>query len=126
MKKEIVFLMSSLGMGGAERVVVSLANWIVTNTDSNVTILKFIDEKSSYPLNDKIRIIDMPKSNKNRFLNIVDRYNFCKKEFSNIEPDIIISFFNKTQLYAYLSKPKKTILIGSERCNVLKLSFYEK
>ena len=126
MKKEIVFLMSSLGMGGAERVVVSLANWIVTNTDSNVTILKFIDEKSSYPLNDKIRIIDMPKSNKNRFLNIVDRYNFCKKEFSNIEPDIIISFFNKTQLYAYLSKPKKTILIGSERCNVLELSFYEK
>lgn len=126
MKKEIVFLMSSLGMGGAERVVVSLANWIVTNTDSNVTILKFIDEKSSYPLNDKIRIIDMPKSNKNRFLNIVDRYNFCKKEFSNIEPDIIISFFNKTQLYAYLSKPKKTVLIGSERCNVLELSFYEK
>ena len=118
--------MSSLGMGGAERVVVSLANWIVTNTDSNVTILKFIDEKSSYPLNDKIRIIDMPKSNKNRFLNIVDRYNFCKKEFSNIEPDIIISFFNKTQLYAYLSKPKKTVLIGSERCNVLELSFYEK
>lgn len=126
MKKEIVFLMSSLGMGGAERVVVSLANWLVTNTDSNVTILKFIDEKSSYPLNDKIRIIDMPKSNKNRFLNIVDRYNFCKKEFSNIEPDIIISFFNKTQLYAYLSKPKKTVLIGSERCNVLELSFYEK
>lgn len=126
MKKEIVFLMSSLGMGGAERVVVSLANWIVTNTDSNVTILKFIDEKSSYPLNDKIRIIDMPKSNKNRFLNIIDRYNFCKKEFSNIEPDIIISFFNKTQLYAYLSKPKKTVLIGSERCNVLELSFYEK
>ena len=71
MKKEIVFLMSSLGMGGAERVVVSLANWIVTNTDSNVTILKFIDEKSSYPLNDKIRIIDMPKSNKNRFLKSV-------------------------------------------------------
>ena len=126
MKKEIVFLMSSLGMGGAERVVVSLANWIVANTDSNVTILKFINEKSAYPLNDKIRIIDMPKSNKNRFLKIVDRYNFCKKEFSNIEPDIIISFFNKTQLYAYLAKSKKTVLIGSERCNVLELSFYEK
>ena len=47
MKKEIVFLMSSLGMGGAERVVVSLANWIVANTDSNVTILKFINEKSA-------------------------------------------------------------------------------
>ena len=50
MKKEIVFLMPSLGMGGAERVVVSLANWIVANTDSNVTILKFINEISLYNL----------------------------------------------------------------------------
>lgn len=37
----IALIMPGLGYVGAERVAVSLCNWIINNTDNNVTILSF-------------------------------------------------------------------------------------
>ena len=47
-KNSIVFIMSSLGFGGAERVVSSLCNWIVNNTEDNVSIIKFDNKDNAY------------------------------------------------------------------------------
>ena len=126
MKREIVFLMSSLTMGGAERVAVSLANWIVNNTEDNVTFMKFDQKEPAYEIDKKIKVVSLTLTKNDRLYNIIKRFEFCKKEFKKINPDIIFAMFNKEQLYALYTKPKNAILIGSERCNINKLNTFKR
>ena len=126
MKKEIVFLISSLGMGGAERVAVSFANWIANNTNDNVSIIKFNNQKSVYELDSRVNVVDMPSYSKSRIKNIVMRYSFCRKQFKKINPDLIFTMFNKTQLYALNTKNKHSVLVGSERCNINEINCFRK
>lgn len=126
MKRRIVILMSSLSMGGAERVAVSLANWIVENTNDSITILKFDNNESAYLLNDNVNIINMEYKTRGRIRNVFERFRFCKTELNKLKPDIIFAMFNKTELYALFTKPKESILIGSERCNINKLHLFKR
>lgn len=126
MEKEIVFLSSKLLMGGAERVACSLANWIVKNTNDNVTFLIFGDSDIPYELDKKVKIVSIQFNSKNKTKNILDRINFCKNHFKEIKVDIIFAMFPIIELYALLSKPKHSVLIGSERCNINETSIFRK
>ena len=127
MKNEIVFLLASLSMGGAERVACSLANWIVNNTKSNVTILMIGKEKPAYQIDKKINIVRFESDkDKSRIRNIIDRLRFCKHSFKKINPNIVFAMFPKTELYGLMFKPKHSVLIGSERCNINELNFCRK
>ena len=63
-KNSIVFIMSSLGFGGAERVVSSLCNWIVNNTEDNVSIIKFDNKDNAYELDKRINVVSMINNKK--------------------------------------------------------------
>ncbi len=123
-KLKIVFLMNALGCGGAERVAISYANWLVSNTNNDVYFLTFENQAAAYDVDQKVKIMSMPNYNKkNRLLAIFKRYEFCKKSFKKIRPNIIFAMFYQTQIYAYLAKSRNVLLIGSERCNMNVNSF---
>lgn len=122
-KNNIVFIMSSLGFGGAERVVTSLCNWIVNNAEDSVSIIKFDDKKSAYELDQKVNFVSMTNNNSSRIRAIIERYKFCKDNLKKMEATVVVSMFYQTEIYAYLSKPKGCILIGSERCNLNERSY---
>ena len=75
-KNSIVFIMSSLGFGGAERVVSSLCNWIVNNTEDNVSIIKFDNKDNAYELDKRINVVSMINNKKNRISAIIENYKF--------------------------------------------------
>lgn len=122
----VVLIMPYLGFGGAERVAISLCNWIIDNTNNNVTILNFDTNAPAYELNEKIKVINLKNNSNNRFKAIINRYKFCKNNLSKLNTNIVFTMFYKSELYAYFSKPKNAILIGSERNNILERNFFGK
>ena len=125
-KNSIVFIMSSLGFGGAERVVSSLCNWIVNNTEDNVSIIKFDNKDNAYELDKRINVVSMINIKKNRISAIIERYKFCKDNLKQLNATIVVAMFYQTEIYAKLSKPKGCVLIGSERANINERSYISK
>lgn len=79
-----------------------------------------------YELNKKIKIINFNDKSNNRFKSIINRYKFCKTNLYQLKVNIIFTMFYRSKLYAYFSKPKDAVLIGSERCNVLERDFFSR
>lgn len=106
---KIVFLISSLDSGGAERVLTLMANhW--AGAGHSVSIITFADTSSTpfYPLHSSIGILplnllsqstgkwDAIRHNINRIFSI-------RRTISNIAPDVVISFMDTTNVAAILS-----------------------
>ena len=53
---KIIIFMSSLNVGGAERVATSLANYL-SSKDIDIYLISFNNLNSSYPLNEKVKFI---------------------------------------------------------------------
>lgn len=119
-KSKIMFIVTSLSSkGGAERVMVSLANWIVKNDIGYEPIFLIFDrKKSAYQIDNGVRVI-RPTSDysKNRITALWQRIRFCKKMVRAEKPNYIVSFFAKTTFYAKLASKGNSIIIGSERAN---------
>ena len=116
---KIAFIISSLGSGGAERVLSLLANYF---SDKNkVIILTLSSDESFYPLNKNIQHIklNLIKESKNifdSFVNSVNRIFILKKVLKEIDADINISFMTHTNILAIIaSKITKKKIIISER-----------
>lgn len=124
--KKIGIVMPSLGFGGAERVATSYANFVVNNTNNKVYIIKFDNEKSSYPLSDKVNVINYESKNLSRIGAIIDRFRFLKKNLKENNIDIIFAMFWNMELYSYFAKSRNCKLIGSERCNINEKSFFSR
>ena len=114
---KIAFVYGSLMEGGAERVIVNLANQMSKKHD--VSIIIFSSEKSVYELSDRVKLICPDKIQNGRSLlhriaGFKYRNRFLKKNIKNF--DCIISF------NTYLAMQCKllsfgTKVIGSERTN---------
>jgi len=103
---KIVFIISSLGSGGAERVVTNLANYFVSKYE--VIILTLSDEDSFYPLNKNVKHIklNLMKNSRNIFetiFNTFKRIIVLKKTLKKLNADINISFMTYTNILAILS-----------------------
>ncbi len=119
-KKKILFLMTSLSSkGGAERVVVSLTNWITKNSDKYDPIILVFDRKeSAYKVNDAVRIIRPGGSfGKNRIIALFRRIKFCRRVIRSEKPKYIVSFYALTTFYAKVASTGDSIIVGSERAN---------
>ncbi|MCW1359717.1 glycosyltransferase [Campylobacter sp. CCS1377] len=114
---KITFIISTLNSGGAERVLVTLANEFCKNHE--VKIIKFNQEKSFYPLNESVEVKSLPyfknQNLKDRILARIYRFFALRKAMLEDNADIFISFLDTTNIACIFAKwGIKTPLIISE------------
>ncbi len=118
---KILFIISSLSSGGAERVLSNLANYLCKKHE--VIIATFSNQESFYPLDNKVKLIklDLLKESRNPFESIKNSFNRiktltnCMKE---VQSDIVISFMTATNILAIISAKIVSVpIIISERTN---------
>ncbi len=116
---KIVFIISSLSSGGAERVVCNLANNF--SKIHKVIILTFFDSESFYKLNEKVihKKLNLLKESRNKFESIKNNFNrilVLKNVLKNIDADINISFMTNTNILSIISsKLNRQKIIIAER-----------
>lgn len=105
---KIMFYISSLGKGGAQRVLSVICDkllekneiFILVNTKSNI----------SYPFSEKIKIIELDKKrNKNPLFRNLKRVKQVKVWIKKIMPDVIISFLPVPSFISLYAKRKMNI-----------------
>ena len=117
---KIVILMSGLKMGGAERVAVSLSNFLA-NQNIDTFLVCFDNAPSSYQINDNVKFINNPnKVVTSRIKGFRQRTKFLVATLKEINPDVIFTMFCKVNYYALYYKyfyNRKVKVVSSERCN---------
>jgi len=120
-KKRIVFIISSLTSGGAERVVTTLANELVQNFD--VKIIQLYKSQPFYKLNKKIKLDYCRESfdpNFNIYKSITNHFFMVRKIYKILrqDSDITIGFTTTSNIYTVIaSRLLKKPCIISERNN---------
>lgn len=122
--KNITFIISSLSGGGAERVATNLANYFC-HFGFNVHILySFVyEQRPAYALDKRVTIIPLPEEIKCETqsywegkLNIIRIIRHLRKTINHLNPDIIVSFMAKTNIFAILATVGSGVsLVISER-----------
>lgn len=118
---KLCFVIYSLGNGGAERVLTTLANYFINKYE--ITIIIFNDEKSFYKLDEKINIVSLNsyKTSKNIFdaiKNNISTIIKLIKAIKNENSDIVISFMTTSNILSILAcKILNKPIIISERTN---------
>lgn len=113
---KIMFLVSSMGGGGAEKVVSTLSNYLVSK-QHEISILMISTEKneSFYKLDPKVKLIPLLQKKNNHFL----WFSKIKKIKTNIHqamPDVVVSFLPHVCIYTWLALRKTNFrYILSER-----------
>lgn len=121
MSTKLCFVIYSLGNGGAERVLTTLANYFINKYE--ITIITFNDEKSFYKLDEKIKIVSLKsnKSSKNIFdaiKNNISTIIKLTKVIKVVNSDIVISFMTRSNILSILAcKILNKPIIISERTN---------
>ena len=114
---KIVFYISSLNKGGAERVISNLANYFSDNKKNEVYLI--LEQPTiKYNINSNIHLIVLENSNKKyNFITKKFRYigyiSKLKKIFKKIKPDVIIPFLALPAFMALISKNKGSkVIVG--------------
>ena len=130
-KKKIMFVLPRMNGGGAERVISILANRLCDRRD--VTVLVLVSQESFYSLDDRVRFIsaDFKVNRTNRFFRIISlaanflrSVFFVRKQISKINPHIVFSVLEETDIVTYLAMlgKKETARVCSERNDPTKRS----
>lgn len=103
---KIIFITSTLGSGGAERVLAGYANWLCR--ENEVVILKFDSQPSFYEINKKIKAINLGLSSPSSgffsgLLNNLKRVYILKKTLKSLSPDIVLSFQTQTNIISLIA-----------------------
>ena len=114
---KIVFYISSLGHGGAERVISNLANFFSNDRNNNVYLI--IERPViRYHVNSNINLIELEKkerkynfiTKKTRYLSYIFK---LKKQFKKIKPDVVVTFLPLPSFMALISRKKNTkVIVG--------------
>ena len=114
--KKVIFTCDRLGFGGAERVIVSVANYLAINK-IQVTIVGVSDSNTTsvYPLNDGVQYLSaFHEKRKNKISRVLN----LRKTITELRPDLIISFLPHVNIYTYFSILGLGVpLVVSERNN---------
>lgn len=121
-KRKVALFVSSLDIGGAERVVSHLCNELITYFDVTLILLY---NNIEYPLNSKVKVIALSEENethkRNKIARFKDYFNFIfkyQKVLKNENIDLVISFMIRQNMINGIAKTfnpnLKTII--SERC----------
>lgn len=120
---KIVIIIPTLSMGGAERVAVSLANWIAKNKNDQIYLINMERDNKNFEFDDNLTVfhqneteeeIQMTKRRKRKI-----KKTYITKILNEIKPDIIFEmlYYPIFFIMPYKCKNKNTIIIGSERNN---------
>lgn len=111
---KIVFFASCLGYGGAEKNLCIIANYMA-NQGNNVIICNFNTAPTTQVIDERIRVVDMPKYTK-KGIKRLQQFNFVRKVMKCETPDVAISFLQFPNFYSVVAgKMTKTPTIVSER-----------
>lgn len=119
---KILFVIATLGTGGAEKILTLLANDL-SKKGLNVTILTLSNEKPFYKIDGTVKLKQINitgKANnlKEKFFNPINRIIALKEFFIESETDIIISFMDIVNIYCIVAaKLAKKSIIVSEHTN---------
>ncbi|MGH1601605.1 glycosyltransferase [Campylobacter majalis] len=109
---KILFVITSLQNGGAERVCVTLANHLSKNND--VSILKHDKNEPFYKLNSNIKLIN-PHVFKSAFMRRIKKISDLRSLIKREKYDVVVSFMDSTNFLVILAMlGLKTKLIISE------------
>lgn len=99
--KRIVFFITKLAHGGAERVAANLANQSVKNKSNDVHVVLSYTDEHTYVLDSRITVHALPFS-KNHGIRIIKRMFFIHKLIRKLKPDVVISVPEGTMWYLAL------------------------
>lgn len=124
-KIKCIMFIPSMGNGGAERVMATIANSL-SEREYDITIVTLTLSTSFYKLNDSVKIINLGNTiNRNNklkefitlFRSAINSFFSLNKIIKQKRPDVILSFLTHTNIFVLLSRPfnRKVPIIISER-----------
>ena len=122
---KILFVIATLGSGGAERVMTTLANRL--SAEHEVAIATFWNDEPFYPLDKRVEYIrlDIMRQTYGWFEKIrylIKRVRTLRSLLKEYDPDIVISFLTETNVTATIAaKLAKKPIIISERSSFFAL-----
>lgn len=102
MKNNIMFVLGSLGRGGAERVISILANEYANN-GWNVSICMLLNGRVGYDLNDTIELVDMSGNTESRIKRLPFWISSIRKYVKTKHPTVIVSFAARINIISIIS-----------------------
>ena len=124
MKRRYLFFITGMPMGGAERVMSTLANQFTQNGDE-VRILTMKAPKCAYELDPRVEIVgayakmelSSLKCAVKSFASIVKGMTVYKKQLKEYKPDLVLAFLTYTNMTATIVGRKYAPVVISERCD---------
>lgn len=116
--KHVLFVISSLRGGGAERVLSVLVNELIKKEEFKITILVITDDSVAYEIDECITIqcIDYQRG-RSRVLNTLKRLWALRQSIKKIAPDLIITFATEVSVNTfYVTRGLNIPIIASEHC----------
>lgn len=112
MKKSVIFVIPRIGKGGAERVVVNIANQMVSDGYS-VSIFTILSGEENYKLADGVNHVHLNVDDRNKLLRMMKRFFKLRSMIKHSDADTVIAFDRYYGIFGALFTGKK--IIGSER-----------
>ncbi|WP_179019468.1 glycosyltransferase family 4 protein [Winogradskyella forsetii] len=115
---KIDFIISSLGGGGAERVLALMANSLAKNRNYEISVIYFFEGKGGYDLASNIKRIKLKQTRyipSHTFRSIINLSKHYKSKSKR--PDIIVSFVTLTNLIAIIVAKLFSIKIIAQEHN---------
>ena len=114
--KEILFVIGSLDIGGAERVISTLANNFCK--EYKITIVTMLSDKHEYKLDSSINVVNLLKNEDNRILKLPGLLSRLSRMFKKLDKknSVIVSFIARINIVVLLANMFIRVpLILSER-----------
>lgn len=125
-RKKIIFVMPSLGGGGAERVCLNILKYI--NRERFITSVVLFEKKGVYlnQIPEDVAVYDLNKRNRFDFLKLIFKLTY--RIYPIVKPDIVVSFLNYANFINILSKVvsffvKPSIVISERNYTSISLKF---
>ncbi|WP_180002635.1 MULTISPECIES: glycosyltransferase [Acinetobacter] len=97
---KLLMIIPSLGSGGAERVISSLANDWVVKRKCELHMVIFTDTKDFYKINRDIKVyrLNYNSNSKNKIFCLINLILQLRKIIININPDVCLSFLRESNI----------------------------
>lgn len=135
---KIAIIIPGLSMGGAERVAVSLANWLVNNKKDEIYFINMASDTNNFEFDDKLKVYHKTYDTTNIkgikpvviLKKILKKQKYVTETINEIKPDVIFEMLYYPLFFVlpYRMKNKNVVIIGSERANpkLKNLPLYQK